>query len=93
MMIEVNQKTGGMKVHILVEDLIEGKAENTCCLDLAWYGGMTLEQVGQIMNVTRERIRQIESKAMKRIRNLNKIKTVAEEMHEMSALRYSEHDK
>ena len=39
----------------------------TCSLDLAELGGMTLEEVGQIFGITRERIRQIESKALRRL--------------------------
>lgn len=36
----------------------------TCSLDLAEQGGMTLEDVGGTMHLTRERIRQIEAKAL-----------------------------
>jgi DNA-directed RNA polymerase sigma subunit (sigma70/sigma32) len=32
----------------------------TCALDVAERGGITLEEVGEIMNLTRERIRQVE---------------------------------
>ncbi len=45
-----------------LEDLAE-----TCALDVADRGGATLEEVGSIMNLTRERIRQIETRAMKRL--------------------------
>jgi len=32
----------------------------TCALDVADRGGITLEEVGEILNLTRERIRQVE---------------------------------
>ena len=41
----------------------------TCSLKLAGVGGMTLEAIGAVMGVTRERVRQIEKSA---IRNLNR---------------------
>jgi hypothetical protein len=41
--------------------------EETCSLDVAERGGMTLEDVGKLMNVTRERIRQLEEKVLRRL--------------------------
>lgn len=40
---------------------------DTCALDVADRGGQTLEQVAQRMNLTRERVRQIESRALLRL--------------------------
>jgi DNA-directed RNA polymerase sigma subunit (sigma70/sigma32) len=42
----------------------------TCSLDVADKGGITLEEVGEILNLTRERIRQVE------VRGLLKLKMV-----------------
>jgi hypothetical protein len=39
-----------------------------CILDVADEGGTTLEKVGEMMGITRERIRQIESKFLKNLR-------------------------
>ncbi len=39
---------------------------NTCALDLADAGGATLEEIARLMNLTRERVRQIEVKALHR---------------------------
>lgn len=36
----------------------------TCALDVAERGGITLEEVGELTNLTRERIRQIEGRAL-----------------------------
>lgn len=41
--------------------------EETCSLDVALRGGMTLEDVGALMNVTRERTRQLEEATMAKL--------------------------
>lgn len=43
--------------------------EHSCSLDLADGGGMTLDRVGEAMNVTRERARQIIEVASQRLRH------------------------
>ena len=40
--------------------------KTTCVLDVIQPGGMTLEEAGKIFGITRERIRQIEFKALRR---------------------------
>jgi hypothetical protein len=40
----------------------------TCTLDAAEKGGLTLEQVAEIWGITRERIRQIEAKAIEKLK-------------------------
>jgi hypothetical protein len=40
----------------------------SCALDIADSGPHTLDQVAQVLGLTRERIRQIEAKTMKKIR-------------------------
>lgn len=40
--------------------------EWSCALDVADRGPLTLERIGQVMGVTRERVRQIESRVMRR---------------------------
>lgn len=44
---------------------------NNCALDHAARGDMTLEEVGEVMGLTRERIRQIESSALAKLRALD----------------------
>lgn len=43
------------------------EAEQTCALDLANQGGMTLAEIGEVMNLTRERVRQIEEQALAKV--------------------------
>jgi hypothetical protein len=43
----------------------------TCALDVADRGGATLEDVGAIMNLTRERIRQVEVKGLAKLEALS----------------------
>lgn len=43
-------------------------AKHSCVLDVADQGGVTLEEVGDIMGITRERVRQIEAKVLRRIK-------------------------
>lgn len=60
-------KSGALKFNfpdVEVEDMKE-----SCVLDVADRGGITLEEVGQIMNLTRERIRQVELRAIDKVKN------------------------
>jgi len=41
--------------------------QDSCALDLAEEGGLTLEDVGAVMNLTRERIRQIEMSGLAKL--------------------------
>ena len=44
-----------------------GPARESCALDLAGRGGMTLDEIGALLGVTRERIRQIEGTALAKL--------------------------
>jgi hypothetical protein len=57
---------GGLKLNFPDIDL--GEIAETCSLDVADRGGVTLEDVGEVVNVSRERARQIEVRACERIR-------------------------
>ena len=46
------------------------ESETTCSLKLANRGGMTLEEIGSIMGLTRERVRQIETRGKTRLRHI-----------------------
>lgn len=47
-------------------DLEPWEIDHTCALDVAARGGLRLEDVGEVMNLTRERVRQIEVRALTR---------------------------
>lgn len=64
--LDVNPATGSVKVNFPDKEVWE--LEETCALDVADRGGMTLEEVGSIMNLTRERIRQVESRGLHKLR-------------------------
>jgi hypothetical protein len=66
--LDVSPRTGSIKVNF--PDLEVWDMPNSCALDVADAGGATLEDVGGIMNLTRERIRQLEVKALSRLEAL-----------------------
>jgi hypothetical protein len=64
--LDVNPESGAIKLnfpHLEVWEMAE-----TCSLDVADRGGITLEEVGAILNLTRERIRQVEVRGLYKIR-------------------------
>jgi len=65
--LDVNPRTGSIKLNF--PDLEVWELPETCALDVAERGGMTLEEVGELLNLTRERIRQVESKGIDKIRD------------------------
>lgn len=42
---------------------VDGPDQETCALDLADRGGMRLQEIADVLGVTRERVRQIEKRA------------------------------
>ncbi|MBX2812640.1 MAG: DNA-binding protein [Myxococcales bacterium] len=65
--LDVHPRTGSIKINFPDKDVHE--LEETCALDVAERGGVTLEEVGEIMNLTRERIRQVESQGLEKLRD------------------------
>lgn len=63
--LDVNPETGSVKLNFPDTELHE--MAETCTLDVADRQGMTLARVGSLMNLTRERIRQLESQALARL--------------------------
>ena len=66
--IDVSPRTGAIKLNF--PDLEVWELPESCALDVADRGGTTLEDVGAIMNLTRERIRQVEVKALAKLEAL-----------------------
>ncbi len=66
--IDVSARTGAIKLNF--PDLEVWDMNESCALDVADRGGTTLEDVGAIMNLTRERIRQLEVKALAKLNAL-----------------------
>lgn len=64
--LDVNPETGSVKMNFPDKEIWE--LEYTCALDVAEKGGITLEEVGEIMNLTRERIRQVETRGLEKVR-------------------------
>lgn len=64
--LDVNPETGSIKLNFPDKEIWE--LEQTCALDVADKGGITLEEVGAIMNLTRERIRQVETRGLLKLR-------------------------
>jgi hypothetical protein len=64
--LDVNPETGSIKLNF--PDLEVWEMKETCALDVADRNGITLEEVGEIMNLTRERIRQVEVRGLLRLK-------------------------
>ncbi len=65
--LDVNEETGSVKFNFPDKEVWE--LEETCALDVADRGGITLEEVGSIMNLTRERIRQLELSGLEKLKS------------------------
>lgn len=78
--LDVSERTGAIKLNF--PDLEVWEMPESCALDIADRGGITLEEVGAIVNLTRERIRQLETKGLaklKAISDLAKLQDLADD--------------
>lgn len=64
--LDVNPETGSITLNF--PDLEPWELRETCVLDVAERGGLTLEEVGDILNLTRERIRQLEVRGLLKLK-------------------------
>lgn len=64
-------RSGSIKLNF--PDLEPEQLGETCALDVADRGGLPLEQVGDLMNMTRERVRQIEEMALMRLKEMREL--------------------
>jgi hypothetical protein len=67
--LDVNPETGSIKVNF--PDQEPWEIEESCALDVAERGGVTLEEVGEILNLTRERVRQVEVTGLEKLRSVS----------------------
>ncbi len=70
--LDVNPETGSIKLNF--PDVEVWEMGETCALDIAERGGITLEEVGEIMNLTRERIRQLEMSGLTKLAECDGLK-------------------
>lgn len=76
--LDVNPETGSITINF--PDLEPWELRDTCALDVAERGGTTLEEVGEIMNLTRERIRQLEVRGLIKLKTSGSMRELAPEM-------------
>ncbi len=63
--LDVNEENGSLRLTFPTVDVLD--MDQTCSLDVADEDGATLFRVGRLINLTRERIRQVEVKALRRL--------------------------
>jgi hypothetical protein len=69
--IDVHPVRGSIKINF--PDVEVWEMTDTCALDIADRGGITLEEVGEIMNLTRERVRQLETQGLAKLQGLEDV--------------------
>jgi hypothetical protein len=69
--IDVHPVRGSIKLNF--PDIEIWEMTETCALDVADRGGITLEEVGDIMNLTRERVRQVETAGLAKLEAIDDI--------------------
>ena len=67
--LDVNPETGSVKINF--PGIEPWEMAETCALDVAEKGGITLEDVGEILNLTRERVRQVEMDGLTKMQQLS----------------------
>lgn len=65
--VDINPQSGSVKLNF--PDLEVWEMEETCALDIADRGGITLEEIGAYLNLTRERIRQVEADGVNKMKS------------------------
>ena len=78
--LDVNERNGNIKLNFPDREVWE--LEETCGLRVADRGGITLKELAAIMNLTRERIRQIEYVALARLKAVAGTHAIADHLDE-----------
>lgn len=76
--LDVSPKSGGIKFNF--DHLEAYEIPESCALDVADKGGDTLENIGLMMNLTRERVRQLEAKALHKLKQLSDLASFADDI-------------
>lgn len=74
--LDVSERSGAIKLNF--PDQEPWDLPETCALDIVDRGGVTLEEVGGIMNLTRERVRQLENRALGKVKRSDDIVVLQE---------------
>lgn len=85
--LDVNPENGSIKFNF--PDLEFDELEETCALDIIERGDSTLDLIGRYMNLTRERVRQIEATAIKKLLDRNEF---PEEVFEFFRINVAENE-
>lgn len=78
--LDVNERSGSVKLNF--PDLEVWEIPETCTLDVADRGGITLEEVGALLNLTRERIRQQETRGLAILKVVGEMRGLSEYLPE-----------
>ena len=73
----MNERTGAIKYNY--PNLEIDQLPETCALDVADQAGLTLDDVGELLNLTRERVRQVEIVALKKVHEARQLEAHIDE--------------
>ena len=74
--LEVHPDTGALKINF--KGIDPDQLEESCAADIADRGGMTLKEVGDMIRLTRERIRQVEVSGIKKLKNAEYVREASD---------------
>jgi len=69
--LDVNAENGSLKLNFPEQEPDE--LTESCALDIADQGGITLEETGVHLNLTRERVRQVEERTLLKVRDAARV--------------------
>lgn len=86
--LDVSKRTGAIKVNAI--DAIDARDGSldvrempaTCALHVAARGGLTLDEIGDLLSLTRERVRQIETRGLRALAALSSVVALVDHLEE-----------
>ena len=72
--LDVKEETQSIKLNFPHLEVWE--MEHSCALDVSEQGGLTLEEVGHILNLTRERVRQVEVAGIDKLKSVSVVEDI-----------------